>query len=65
MAIPQETNEFDSWNRALSDGKLNPDQVAVLQKMVDDGEAKMLEAAAQFLDWQQTVINPIEHMYGF
>ena len=65
MAIPQEINEFDSWNRALSDGKLNPDQVAVLQKMVDDGESKTLKAAAQFLDWQQTVINPLEHMYGF
>ena len=60
-----EINEFDSWNRALSDGKLNPDQIADLQKMVDAGEAKDLSAAAQFLDWQQTVINPMEHMYGF
>ena len=65
MAILQEENEFESWNRALNDGKLKPDQIAVLQKMVDDGEAKSIQAAAQFLDWQQTVLNPLEHMYGF
>jgi hypothetical protein len=33
--------------------------------MVKDGEADTIEAAAARLDWQDTVINPDEHMYGF
>jgi hypothetical protein len=37
----------------------------VLEKMVQDGEAGTLEEAAARLDWQDTVINPEEHMYGF
>ena len=65
MALPHEKNEFDSWHRALCENKLNPEQVAVLQRMVDEGQAADLERAAQFLDWQKTVIDPFEHMYGF
>jgi hypothetical protein len=33
--------------------------------MVEDGQAETIEAAAAFLDWQDTVIQPDEHMYGF
>ena len=65
MALPYEKREFESWHRALKEDKLTPAQVAVLQKMVDDGEAESLEKAALLLDWQETVIDPDEHMYGF
>lgn len=65
MALPFEKREFESWYQALKAGILTPDQVAVLQKMVDDDETDSLEKAAQLLDWQETVIDPDEHMYGF
>jgi len=64
MARPNEKKEFDSWHKALQENKLKPDQLAVLQKMIDDGEAETLEKAAQLLDWQETVIDPDEHLYG-
>jgi len=64
MALPHEKKEFDSWHRALKENKLKPEQLAVLQKMVDEGEADNLVRAAQLLDWQETVIDPDEHMYG-
>jgi hypothetical protein len=32
--------------------------------MVESGEAATLEAAADRLDWQETVVDPDEHMYG-
>lgn len=64
MARPNEKKEFDSWHKALQENKLKPDQLAVLQKMIDDGEAESLEKAAQLLDWQETVIDPDEHLYG-
>ena len=60
-----EESQFKSWRQALSDNLLAPEQLAVLQKMVEDGEAGSIEAAAARLDWQDTVINPDEHMYGF
>jgi hypothetical protein len=56
---------FKSWRLALEQGRLSRDQLAVLEKMVEDGEAKTIEAAAARLDWQDTVIMPDEHMYGF
>jgi hypothetical protein len=56
---------FKSWRQALSQGRLTRDQLAVLEKMVEDGEADTVEAAAARLDWQDTVIMPDEHMYGF
>ena len=37
MALPNEKREFDSWHRALSENKLKPEQVKVLQEMVDKG----------------------------
>ena len=64
MASPHEKKEFDSWHRALIAGMLTPEQGAVLQAMVDEGQANNLESAAQLLDWQETVIDPDEHMYG-
>ena len=64
MARQDEQSEFDSWFRALQQNKLKPEQVAVLQKMVDDGQADSLERAAQLLDWQESVIDPPDHMYG-
>lgn len=64
MALPQEEREFESWLQALHDQKLQPEQLAVLQQMVDQGQAETVERAAQLLDWQDSVIDPIEHMYG-
>ena len=58
-------SEFKSWRQALEDNRLTIEQRAVLEKMVEDGEAATIEAAAARLDWQDTVINPDEHMYGF
>jgi len=57
--------QFKSWRQALEDNRLSVEQRAVLEKMVEDGEAATIEAAAARLDWQDTVINPDEHMYGF
>ena len=57
--------QFKSWRQALAENRLTRDQLAVLEKMVEDGEADCVEAAAARLDWQDTVINPDEHMYGF
>jgi hypothetical protein len=57
--------QFKSWRQALAENHLTGDQLAVLQHMVEDGEAESIEAAAARLDWQDTVINPDEHMYGF
>ena len=59
------TEGFKSWRQALADGKLTADQLDVLKKMVEDKEAESIEAAAARLDWQDTVLNPDEHMYGF
>lgn len=60
-----EGSQFNSWRQALADNLLTADQLAVLTKMVEDGEADSVEAAAARLDWQDTVIHPEEHMYGF
>ena len=57
--------QIKSWSQALAQGRLSPEQMEVLQRMVKDGEADTIEAAAARLDWQDTVINPDEHMYGF
>jgi len=60
-----EESQFKSWRKALAEKRLTQDQLDVLQKMVEDGEADSVEAAAARLDWQDTVIMPDEHMYGF
>lgn len=65
MALLHEIKEFASWTRASSEKKLKPEQLAVLHNnMVAEGQAEALEQAAKLLDWQETVIDPIEHMYG-
>ena len=63
--MTQEESSFKSWRQALAENLLTRDQLSVLESMVRDGEAASLEAAAAKLDWQDTVINPDEHMYGF
>jgi hypothetical protein len=65
MAQIGEKQEFESWLQALRENKLKPEQLAVLQEMVDKGQAVDLARAAQLLDWHETVVNPIEHLYGF
>jgi hypothetical protein len=62
--VPHDS-QFKSWRQALAEQRLTQDQLAVLERMVEDGEADTIEAAAARLDWQDTVINPDEHMYGF
>ncbi|HYR82895.1 MAG TPA: hypothetical protein VE422_02335 [Terriglobia bacterium] len=59
------SEEIKSWAQGLAQDKLSPEQRAVLETMVSDGQAETLEAAAAMLDWQETVIQPDEHMYGF
>ena len=36
MASPHEKKEFESWQRALSESRLEPEQMAVLEDMVED-----------------------------
>ena len=64
MASIDEEQEFSSWSLALQAGALTEIQVGTLQQLVDDGKAGSLEEAARFLDWQDSVIDPTEHLYG-
>jgi hypothetical protein len=64
MASIDEKQEFSSWSLALQAGALTEMQVGTLQQLVDDGKAGSLEEAARFLDWQDSVIDPTEHLYG-
>ena len=61
---PLPPEEFSSWHSALEQSLLKPEQVAVLQDMVDEGHAKALDDAASILDLQETIIHPKEHMWG-
>lgn len=65
MAPQHQRKAFESWYRALITDSLTPNQLAVLQTMVDDRQADTLKNAAQFLDWKESVVDPNEHMYGF
>jgi hypothetical protein len=65
MSGAASNDRFESWQRALAENKLTPEQLAVLEDMVKDGQAEDLQAAATMRDWQESVINPPEHMYGF
>ena len=65
MTTPGEQKHFTSWQQALKENKLQPQELAVLQEMVNSGKADNLEAAAQLLDWQDEILDPDEHMYGF
>ena len=60
--LPHE--QFSSWESALERRILRPQQVAVLEAMVDDHQAKSLDEAASILDLQETIIHPPEHMWG-
>ena len=64
MALPWDKREFRSWHEALVQKRLNPKQMALLEDMVAEGQARDLNAAAQLLDWQEGVVDPDEHMYG-
>ena len=61
---PLPPEKFASWQSALEQNLLKPEQVAVLQTMVDEGHAKTLDGAASILDLQETNIHPAEHMWG-
>ena len=61
---PLPPEKFSSWHSALEEDLLTPKQVAVLQTMVDEGQAKTLDEAASILDLQETIIHPAEHMRG-
>ena len=63
-ADPTPTAEFPSWELALTQGLLKPEQSATLQTMVDEGKAKTLKEAASVLDLEETIIHPAEHMWG-
>lgn len=65
MASVHDEREFNSWLQSLQAQTLSPEQIAVLQQMVDQGEAETLDRAAYLLDWQESVIDPVEHLYGF
>ena len=65
MTAPPENEGFKSWQQALAQNALKPEQMAVLEAMVRDGQAATVEGAAAMLDWQESVIHPDEHMYGF
>ena len=65
MALPWDKREFSSWENALREGQLNEKNLQTLDSMVESGESKNREEAAQRLDWQESVVDPDEHMYGF
>jgi hypothetical protein len=65
MTASTEDQGFTSWENALAQNKLTTEQIATLQGMVDGDQADSLAAAAKMLDWQDSVITPPEHMYGF
>lgn len=64
MALPWDKREFRSWREALEQRALDAGHLRVLEEMVDSGQAATIEAAASMLDWQDTVVDPDEHMYG-
>jgi hypothetical protein len=61
---PLPPEKFSSWQSALEQSLLKPEQVAVLQTMVDEDHAKTLDGAASILDLQEIIIHPAEHMWG-
>ena len=65
MTQSQDAPQFVSWQIALRDETLTEEQMALLQEMVDEGQAETLERAAELLDFQDRFINATEHMYGF
>ena len=58
------TEVFGNWHRSLRENRLTPEQMTVLEKLVEEGTTKTLEQAASLLDFQDSVIDRDEHMYG-
>ena len=50
MTEPPNHQGFNSWRVALKANQLTPEQIEVLQDMVNTGQADSLEAAAVMLD---------------
>ena len=65
MTDQSERPPFINWQRGLADNTLTPEQLMTLQDMVASGQAKDVHNAAAILDWQDSIIDPEEHMYGF
>ena len=65
METTAEYGGFKSWQRALAEGNLTPEQMKVLDDMVGTDNVDSIQTAAKMLDWQDGVINKDEHMYGF
>jgi len=65
MENTPDKGKFTSWRLALDQDALTNEQLAVLDEMVSEGQAENREAAASMLDWQDSIINKPEHMYGF
>jgi hypothetical protein len=65
MTNHAEPEHFINWQRALAENTLTPEQKKTLQDMVDSGQVDSVETAAKMLDWQDGVIDPGEHMWGF
>ena len=57
--------QFKSWEHALAENRLTPEQMKVLQDMVGKENVDSIQTAAKMLDWQDSIINKDEHMYGF
>ena len=65
MEDSTDKGKFKSWRQALDQRMLAPEQIALLDEMIQEGQAENREAAADMLDWQDAIINKPEHMYGF
>jgi len=53
-----------SWERALSEQKLDSKRLTVLKQMVGRDRVDSIQTAASILDWKDWLMNPDEHMYG-
>ena len=65
MTDQSEHHHFINWQRGLAENTLTPEQLMTLQDMVTSGQAGRVQNAAAILDWQDSIIDPEEHMYGF
>jgi hypothetical protein len=65
MKEDAEPGGLKSWQRALIENRLTPEQIKVLEDMVGQDGVDSIQTAAKMLDWKDSVLNPDEHMYGF
>lgn len=54
-----------TWEARLQAGQLREIEWEMLREMVDDGEAKTVEEAAQLLDFKDRELNLGDTFYGF